>query len=312
MGYAKRALKVGAGAAGTVFTGCLFIPIVGGLVGIAAGGATFLIVETGAVIGYGCYMVGCGVYLAGRGIHHQVKSHQRHSRERRHEKERRREIEERENRKGAGAFDGKSPEVEIINIDELFPKGPKTPPTSPPSPSPTAVKKNSNPSVTEFSIYNQSKKPENSEPNVLIFSDPSANANEIPKIFVTVEEPRNTFCKDEFLSPGLSGRRYSSGKDDFLSPGLSGGKYSSERDDFLSPGLSSRRYSSGRDDFLTPGLSGRRYSSGRDDFLTPGLSSRGFSSGGNDFLSPSLSSRRFSSGRDDLFDSSFSSSRYHF
>lgn len=91
MGYAKNALKAGGVAAGGVFVVCCFIPIVGPLVGVVAGGATFLVVETGALTAYGVYAAGKGV---AHGVHHIQESNEHRREQRRERRERRRAVAE--------------------------------------------------------------------------------------------------------------------------------------------------------------------------------------------------------------------------
>lgn len=88
MAYAKNALKVGGAAAGVVFVGCCFIPIVGPLVGVIAAGGTFLVVETGAVIVYGVAVTAQGI---AHGVHHL---HDAHDERRERRRERRRMVAE--------------------------------------------------------------------------------------------------------------------------------------------------------------------------------------------------------------------------
>lgn len=91
MGYAKNALKAGGVAAGSVFVVCCFIPIVGPLVGVVAGGVTFLVVEAGALTAYGVYAAGKGV---AHGVYHIQESNEHRREQRRERRERRRAVAE--------------------------------------------------------------------------------------------------------------------------------------------------------------------------------------------------------------------------
>lgn len=61
MSYAKNALMTGMMTAAGAYAVCELIPVVGPVVGCVMAGATFLVVETGAVAFFGVYAVSRGV-----------------------------------------------------------------------------------------------------------------------------------------------------------------------------------------------------------------------------------------------------------